>query len=172
MLGDDPEPPEDEFVDFAAYGIFIPTSRSRPPRDDCEPRLETLTDNTRPAPQRSVTRSVRRIYAHNLQCLLQQLRQRGNKRGSGRVVVRICSFDGAKGNCGPLHNEPSHMHGDDRRRTPVLDWATSALPREDKRSHMRTRRSPSSPTTFFVHRGRRRSPASLTPSDKRLMAVH
>jgi hypothetical protein len=46
LLDDFLNPPEDEFVDFAAYGEIIPIGPSRPPRDVFEPRLWTLTHDT------------------------------------------------------------------------------------------------------------------------------
>jgi hypothetical protein len=46
MLNDDPELPEPEFVDFAAYGKVIPIGLERPSRDIDEPCLWTLTDDT------------------------------------------------------------------------------------------------------------------------------
>jgi hypothetical protein len=46
MLDDDPVPPEDEFVDFAAYSEVTSTGLSRPPCDVCEPTLWTLEHDT------------------------------------------------------------------------------------------------------------------------------
>jgi hypothetical protein len=46
LLNDDSDPPEDEFVDFVAYGESIPTHTSRPLRDVCDPKLWTPTEDT------------------------------------------------------------------------------------------------------------------------------
>jgi hypothetical protein len=47
MLNDKHGPTEHEFVDFAYYGKVVHVGLERPPDDDEEPRLMTLTHDTR-----------------------------------------------------------------------------------------------------------------------------
>jgi hypothetical protein len=92
LLDDFPNPPEDEFVDFAAYGEIIPIGPSRPPRDVFELRLWTLKDDT----ARHLNGRSPAAYDGYLHIGCNAFfYQHGGERGYGRVVVWSGYFDGA-----------------------------------------------------------------------------
>jgi hypothetical protein len=146
LLIDGPELLQRESVDLAAYGKVIPVGLERLPRDIDEPRLWTLTDDT--ARFLNDTKSQARCdeYLH-IGCNAFFDSCANTVIGEGLNAL----LSGPS--LSPEHAEAvAFIRGvitptQQRRRPPVLDWASSASPRADKRVRIRTRCSKSSNTS-------------------------
>jgi hypothetical protein len=161
LLNDDPELHEPEVVDFSTYGKVIPSSLERPPP-------ATLTN-----PASGRRRTIRRVSSTtgNLKHGTTSTSTLGAMpsstvaptRQSARLWTRCQPALIYQRSTRPLPSSQRDIAPTQRRRRPpVLDWASSASPRADKRARIRTEFSPNSPTSVSAARALLRSPAHWT----------
>jgi hypothetical protein len=158
LLDDETEPTASELVDFTYYSEVIPAGLERPPRDVEEPRLLTLTNDTARALADKRTQTTYDEYLH-IGCYAFFDSCANAAIGEGMDTLSNGPPLSAEQTAAVALIRAGIAPTQRRRRPPVLDWASCASPRAERRAMMRTACSRNCPTSVSVAHARPRSPA-------------